>query len=1301
MKRRGKAGKKRILAFLLSISMMLGGFITNVMPVLAAPIFYASERDLNSNQGCHICSVAMVLTAMGKTNATPSAVLKNNQNQYGIVWENIHKSYGVQTTLGYFSGSSENRKSQLYSLCQQYPYGIDVYAPYPVLDKNNNIIMQDHFIYAFIENGTLYIHNPGYYNWSSRIVGKNATHYDDYSSFTSYRIFTDKSGGTVTPTPTPQPTSDPITFQSVTYSNVTATTAYVEANVTADSSQLSEVGMRWGKIVNGICYTQTDFSWPGSSVRSKISVDFGKEKDKAGNIPSLSPGNTYKCQFFAVTKAGKEITTKELFFTTLSATSTDTTPPAISNVRVELYRVNLNNMGYCVECDVYDNVGVTKVAFPTWTVKNGQDDLQTPWATGSFVKKNADGSSTYRYYVNVADHNYEEGYYATHIYAYDAAGNNSMVAVSPDTYIDRTAPTISDIKITDQTDTGYTVQCRVTDNVGVSRVKFPTWTEKNGQDDIIWGEGTKNGDIYSYRVNISDHNNEYGIYHTHIYSYDAMGNERSAAAPDYNMAAITIAKQPESLIGASGETVVFRISAVGTNLRYRWQYKPFDFNEWFDCDFRGEQLPELRFTIKGKSDDQMDFRCIVTNDSGHTVISQTARLSVLNNVKKYTVTFDSQGGTYVGAIKNIVENTKIASLPNPPSRNYFTFRGWYTQPNGQGRIFDENTIINGDMTVYAYWTLQSASIPNGFWVNDVPAQQYIGKAIKPYIEVYDGERLLKEKADYTLTYKNNIKANDASDAKTAPTVMVKGKGNYSGTETVLFPILKKNINDDDVIIDNITKAYNSKVQKPVPTVTWNGKKLKNKTDFIVNYLNTDENAYMAVGTYQIEIIGKGNYSGRRLIKLTITNRRLMSKVSVTKIPNQLYTGDEIEPMLVVKDGRTLLTEGVDYTVSYQNNIETGTAKAVLTGIWDYCGEKSVSFKIIGIDIKKASVTNIPKSVMYTGDSITVNPSLEIIGDEGVISLQENQDYTVNYQKNKAVGTATVIFKGINNYSGTLKKTFRITPYNIAEDINNQIQMDGGITTVYMAGGSKPGTTVYFGEQILVEGRDYTIKYGNNQIISTLAAPDKLPVMNVCGKGNFTGSQKMNYRIVPQSIESLTIETQDKVYKNAAGNYKSIPKITDWNGKTLKAGRDYESDITYTYAENTILPDGVVRIAGSLIEPTDILPSGTKIIVTVTGKGNYTGVISDMYRITQQDIRKAKVKVLNQIYTGDELYPGKEQIEIKVGKTILADTDYEIVGYKNNVKKGTATVILHGTGDYGGTKKATFKIVAKGFKWWWR
>ncbi|MGN0438776.1 MAG: InlB B-repeat-containing protein [Lachnospiraceae bacterium] len=102
---------------------------------------------------------------------------------------------------------------------------------------------------------------------------------------------------------------------------------------------------------------------------------------------------------------------------------------------------------------------------------------------------------------------------------------------------DTEKPVISDVTI--GTGDGYwTIKCKATDNVGVTRVQFPTWTEANGQDDIQsnWitnsnASGTKNGDYYTYTVRISDHNNEDGIYNTHIYAYDAVGNSKMLVLP--------------------------------------------------------------------------------------------------------------------------------------------------------------------------------------------------------------------------------------------------------------------------------------------------------------------------------------------------------------------------------------------------------------------------------------------------------------------------------------------------------------------------------------------------------------------------------------------------------------------------------------------------------------------------------------------------------------------------------------------------------------------------------------------------
>lgn len=108
-------------------------------------------------------------------------------------------------------------------------------------------------------------------------------------------------------------------------------------------------------------------------------------------------------------------------WTTLTSSTVDSTAPTISNVQV----YDVSSSGYTVSCSVSDNVGVTKVAFPTWTTNNGQDDLFSDWGNTA-LGTISNGTATYR--VNTSQHNNETGCtYITHIYAYDAAGNTGHV----------------------------------------------------------------------------------------------------------------------------------------------------------------------------------------------------------------------------------------------------------------------------------------------------------------------------------------------------------------------------------------------------------------------------------------------------------------------------------------------------------------------------------------------------------------------------------------------------------------------------------------------------------------------------------------------------------------------------------------------------------------------------------------------------------------------------------------------------------------------------------------------------------
>ncbi len=125
----------------------------------------------------------------------------------------------------------------------------------------------------------------------------------------------------------------------------------------------------------------------------------------------------------------------------------------------------------------------------------------------------------------------KSGSQQVYVYAINIGSGNSNPEIGSKTVNinkDSVSPTISSITISKVSSSGYRVSCSVSDNVGVTRVAFPTWTSKNGQDDITWKDGTiVNGNQASIYISVADHKNEQGSYITHIYAYDKAGNATS------------------------------------------------------------------------------------------------------------------------------------------------------------------------------------------------------------------------------------------------------------------------------------------------------------------------------------------------------------------------------------------------------------------------------------------------------------------------------------------------------------------------------------------------------------------------------------------------------------------------------------------------------------------------------------------------------------------------------------------------------------------------------------------------------
>lgn len=734
-------------------------------------------------------------------------------------------------------------------------------------------------------------------------------------------------------------------------------------------------------------------------------------------------------------------------------------------------------------------------------------------------------------------------------------------------------------------------------------------------------------------------------------------------------------------------------------------------------------------------------------------------------VEACSVIFMSRDGKTILKEQDVSYGSSLSKedFPEEEEVENSVFVGWYTGQNGTGSKFDETAVIYRQHTTLYPWYEEKGK---GFYVLPVGDQIYTGAAVKPEIQVYDSVaseqsgmepiKLVLNK-DYTVSYKNNKNANSAGSA--APTVTVKGKGNYSGTEYVYFNIVPKALTDADITANDITVAYSGKTIKSVPTVYRNGKKLKKNIDYTVTYPLAGTGAYLTAGVYPIVITGIGGYSGTITIHENITNDVLMSKVTIAKIPNQTYSNDRVnkgegigitpETLKVTYKNR-ILTESTDggfsgdYTVSYQNNMAIGTATATITAVEGsgFAGSKSITYKIVGTSIAKAVVEGLTDKE-YTGSMEDV---LQDVGSyrltlNGLV-LSESRDggmtgdYEVSYAKTDKVGTASVIFKGINEYSGQLKKSYKITSYDISSDgnmPNRAITMQyytqdaperlqpvttlSGITTPYVKGGSKPVVILYYKENQLEPGKDYTIKYANNKAVTTEGmTEDKMPKITVTGKGNFKGSITGFYTITDGQMEKenkLTMTAKDVVYKNKKNAYKSSVVLKDCNGSKLASGIDYDKDIVYTYEKDAEFTgaDGEVirRSAGDVVGDNDIPPIGTIICVTAHGTGYYAGdgsaEISTTYRITEADISKAKVTVQAKVYrNGNEITLTEADLNVTVSDRpgpLVYGVDYIIDGrtYTNNTNKGKASVIIRGLGDYGGEKKITFKIGAKPLTWW--
>ena len=210
---------------------------------------------------------------------------------------------------------------------------------------------------------------------------------------------------------------------------------------------------------------------------------------------------------------------------------------------------------------------------------------------------------------------------------------------------------------------------------------------------------------------------------------------------------------------------------------------------------------------------------------------------------------------------------------------------------------------------------------------------YDGTAKKPAVTVKDANGKLVADLNYKVTYSNNINQGTA-------TATVTGIGNYVGTIPQNFIINAKSITALTSSLSATSYTYTGAARKPAVTVKDGTKTLKNGTEYTVTYSNNTK-----AGKATVKITGKGNYSGTVTKYFTIkakSTAKLTTKLSAT---SYTYNGKAKTPTVTVKDGKTTLKKGTDYTVTYSSNKAIGTAKVTIKGKGNYTGTISKTFTI--------------------------------------------------------------------------------------------------------------------------------------------------------------------------------------------------------------------------------------------------------------------------------------------------------------------------------------------------------------------
>ena len=626
--------------------------------------------------------------------------------------------------------------------------------------------------------------------------------------------------------------------------------------------------------------------------------------------------------------------------------------------------------------------------------------------------------------------------------------------------------------------------------------------------------------------------------------------------------------------------------------------------------------------------------------------------------REYTVTTDSAEKPYDGTaltaggrVNNLVDGETVTlkitgSQTEVGSSNNTYSLTW--DGSAKEKNYTHGTDSIGLLTVTPKSIIPSDT--NGIEVTKPADSKYDGNEHRNKPTVKDGEKVLVEDTDYTLSYSEDV----INVGKV--TVTITGKGNYSQETTVDYQITPRTV--------KLTSGSDSKTYDGTPlvkhdvTVSEDG--FADGEGATYSYTGTQTDAGSSENTFTYTL-HEGTLASN--YEITTANGTLTVEAVKTEVKVEITGHTDT----VTYDGQVHSVSGYDVTnISnklYSDTAISFTGTAVVSRI--VAGTSYMGLTAAQFSNTSANFTNVtfvvhdgwlkidPKSIIPDGpntpdekktgievtnpeDSIYdglphVNP-LTVTDTKTKTDLEENKDYTLTYSSDVInVGTVDVTVNGIGNYAGEFKKSYKITPREYT------------VTT-------ESAKKVYDGTALTAGGKIEGIVDGEVVVVHTTGSQTEVGSTPNTYKLEWKKASSKNYKLKEDSIGTLTVTEQTidpgKDPDNPNPNYSGVTINNPSN--SVYDGKEHKWSPAVTDKEGNALVEGTdYEVAYSTSDFTNV--TGT-ITVTITGIGNYTGTVTRTYEITP----KAYTVTTNsakKVYDGTALTAGGKIEGIVDGETV--------------------------------------------------